>query len=119
MYSLERIDDITVLQLFGEVNFPEMNLLVGVLNQLMESSQHKIVLNFEEVEHVNYKTLQTLLERALKFRALQGDLKCASLNHYTHNIFRFTGTDQVMEAYETVPEAILSFQGGSTHRTWH
>lgn len=119
MYPMEHIDDITILQLFGEVNLPEMNLLAGVLSKLMTTSQNKIVLNFEEVEHINYKALQTLLEGTLKLRSLQGDLKCASLNQYTHNIFRFTGTDQVMEAYESVSEAVLSFQGVSSHRTWH
>jgi len=97
-----------------------MTEIEGILGKLVNSSKTKVVLNFQKVDHVNYKTIQTLLDRALSLRNLSGDLKCASLNHYTNDIFRFTGADQVMESYESVYDAVMSFNGGSErHRTWH
>lgn len=113
-------DDVAVVHLSGEVSHQEVLELEKVLGKLMNSSKVKVVLNFERVDHVNYKTIHRLLERASRLRSLNGDLKFASLNNYTRNIFRFTGADQVVESYESVYDAILSFNGAEEdYRTWH
>ena len=120
MFELSTFDDVSVLHLSGEVSYSEMNQIEGILGELLSSAKTKIVLNFQKVEHVNYKTIQTLLTEAFKLRKLEGDLKCASLNHYNRNIFRFTGADQVMESYDSVYDAVMSFHGGpERHRVWH
>lgn len=120
MFELSAVDDVAVLHLTGELNYREVQEIEGILGELMKSAKTKVVLNFQKVDHVNYKTLQSLLEKTLKMRSLEGDLKCASLNYYTQNIFKFSGVDQVMESYDSVSEAVLSFHGGEEkHRTWH
>lgn len=120
MFEITTVDDVAVLHLAGELSHTEMSEIEGLLGKLVNSKKTKIVLNFKNVDHVNYKTIQILLDRALGLRNLSGDLKCASLNRYTHNIFRFTGADQVVESYDSVYDAIMSFNGGSErHRTWH
>ncbi len=120
MFEISTLNDITVVDLSGELSHLEMEQIEGVLGNLMGHKKTKVILNFQRVDHVNYKTLQRLLDKAEELRALDGDLKCASMNHYTQNIFRFTGADQSMEAYESVGEAVLSFDGaGEKHRTWH
>jgi len=120
MYELSTYDDVAVLHLSGEVSYQEMLKIEGILGELLKSAKTKIVLNFQKVEHVNYKIIQNLLDRALKLRRLEGDLKCASLNNYNQNIFRFTGADQFMESYDSVYDAVLSFHGESDrNRTWH
>ena len=79
-----------------------------------------MVLNFKKVDHVNYKTITRLLEGVEKLRSVDGDLKCASMNIYMQKIFRFTGADQIMESYDSVYDAIMSFNGSQDkHRTWH
>jgi len=120
MYELITVDDVAVLNLSGEVNHSEMSEINKVIGELMRSSKRKVILNFQKVDHVNYKTLQHLLEQAVHLRSLSGDLKCASLNHYNQKIFRFTGVDQVVESYDSVYDAVMSFNGAQEkHRTWH
>lgn len=120
MYELTTMDDVSVLHLRGELSYLEMTEIEGVLRGLMDSRQVKVVLNFKGVEHINYKTLSFLLDRAYRFRRLSGDLKCASMTPYTRNIFRFTGAYQQVEAYETVYDAVMSFHGAKEdYRTWH
>ena len=120
MFEMTTFDDVAVVHLSGEVSHHEVLELERVLGKLMNTSKVKVVLNFEKVEHVNYKTIHRLLERATHLRSLNGDLKLASLNSYTRNIFRFTGADQMVESYESVYDAILSFNGAEdNHRTWH
>jgi anti-anti-sigma factor len=120
MFELTAVDDVAIVHLTGELSHHEMLEIEGVLRKLMDSSKVKVVLNFENVEHVNYKTITRLLDRAWKLRALSGDLKCASMSNYTRDIFRFTGADQVVEAYESVYDAVMSFNGvQEKYRTWH
>lgn len=120
MFELTTVDDVAVVHLNGELSHLEMKEIEGVLQTLMGSQKVKVVLNFQQVDHVNYKTLSCLLDRACKLRALSGDLKCASMNAYMRKIFRFTGADQIMESYESVYDAVMSFNGEKeNHRTWH
>ncbi len=120
MYELTTVDDVAVLHLNGELSHHEMGLVENMIGKLTHSQKLKVVLNFQKVEHVNYKTLSRLLERVNRLRSMNGDIKCASLNHYMLNIFRFTGADQVLEAYESVYDAVMSFHGQpEKYRTWH
>ena len=120
MFEVNAIDDVAVLHLDGELSHGEMMALEKTLGQLVRFQKIKIILDFKNVEHVNYKTLQTLLQRAEKLRQLDGDLKCAALNHYTQNIFRFTGADRIVESYASVDDAVLSFHGeAQPQRTQH
>ena len=119
MFEVSNVDDVAVLHLDGELNFSEVKEIEGILGKLMNSKKTKVVLNFQKVNHVNYKTIKLLLDRTLTLRSLEGDLKCASMNHYTQNIFRFTGAAQMMESYESVYDAVMSFHHGERHRTWH
>ncbi len=119
MFEVSNVDDVAVLHLDGELSFSEIQEIEGILGKLMTSNKTKVVLNFQKVDHVNYKTIQILLEGALKLRTLEGDLKFASMNHYTQDIFKFTGAAQMMESYESVFDAVMSFHHGERHRTWH
>jgi len=120
MFEMSTFDDVAVVHLSGELSHFEMQELEKFLGKLMNSAKLKVVLNFQKVEHVNYKTIHRLLERVTRLRSLKGDLKFASLNNYNRNILRFTGADQIVEAYDSVYDAILSFNGGEEkHRTWH
>ena len=119
-FEISTVDDIAVLHLSGEVSHYEISELEGAIAKLMNSAKVKVILNFEEVDHVNYKTISKLLERASRLRSLNGDLKFASLSDYNKKILRFTGADRIVEAYDSVYDAILSFNGNSDkHRTWH
>jgi anti-anti-sigma factor len=120
MFEMSTFDDVSVLHLSGEVSHSEMSQITGILGELLSSAKTKIVLNFQKVEHINYKSIQSLLNEAFKLRRLEGDLKCASLNHYNKKIFRFTGADEIVESYDSVYDAVMSFHGGpERHRIWH
>jgi len=120
MYDINTVDDVAVLTLTGEVSFSEMVEIENMIRKLMNSKKFKVVLDFKKVDHLNYKTINALLEGVTKLRSLDGDLKCASMSHYMQNIFRFTGADQILESYTSIYDAILSFNDATEkHRTWH
>lgn len=109
MMEVSRVHDISVLHLFGEVSFLEIDQIERVLSSLKRSRNHKVILDMANVDHIHYVVAKRLVSNAIQLRAESGDLKLVSLNPDTKNIFRFTGADQHLEDYATISEGILSF----------
>ena len=70
------------------------------------------VLNFQKVNHVDYRTLVDLVITDMGLQNESGRLKLAALNPYVKSIFRIAGTLDCCEWYDSVAEAILSFDHG-------
>ncbi len=120
MYSLDQVKDVSIVNLLGELDQECVLALKMLIQQLLSKQMSKLVLNFASVEHVHFKSLQEILEQALKLRKFSGDLKFAQLTPYTRSIFKFMGVDQFLEDYASVDEAILSFDlGFEPKQTWH
>lgn len=107
--EVSRVHDISVLHLFGEVSFLEVDQIERVINNLREAKNHKIILDMTSVDHIHYMVVKRLIASALELRSANGDIKIVNLNPETREIFRFTGADQYLEDYATISEGILSF----------
>ncbi|MBI2337457.1 MAG: STAS domain-containing protein [Deltaproteobacteria bacterium] len=120
MFSLRQVQDVAVINLLGEIDDLSLNIVGNMIHDLLEVSMNKVVLNFELVEHVNYKSLAALLDQTLKIRKLSGDIKCAHMSTYTWEIFKFVGADQVLKIYDSVDDAVMSFDyKNDDNQTWH
>jgi anti-anti-sigma factor len=107
--EVTKVHDISVLHLFGEVSFMEIDQIERVLSSLKKSQNHKVILDMTSVDHIHYLVVKRLVDNALNLRRYSGDLKLVSLNNDAKNIFQFTGADQYLEDYATISEGILSF----------
>ncbi|MEE8074689.1 MAG: STAS domain-containing protein [Candidatus Binatia bacterium] len=108
---LERkvIQDISVIDINGDIDFREMIRIKDVISSLIDKDQTKVILNLKAVDHINYLSIGVLLERLRILRTLNGDLKLAGMSYYLRNIFRAVGMDQFFEDYTSLEEAIESF----------
>ncbi|MFQ5852581.1 MAG: STAS domain-containing protein [Candidatus Binatia bacterium] len=108
---LERkvIQDISVIDINGDIDLREMIRIKDVIGSLIESDRTKVVLNLRAVDHINYLSIGVLLERLRILRSLDGDLKLAGMSPYLRKIFRVVGMDQFFEEYTSLEEAIESF----------
>lgn len=107
--EISRVHDISVLHLFGEVSFMELDQIERVISNLRESKSHKIILDMTSVDHIHYMVVKHLIASAEELRAQHGDIKVVNLSPEGREIFRFTGADQHLEDYATISEGILSF----------
>lgn len=107
--EVSRVHDISVLHLFGEVSFLEVDQIERVIHNLREAKNHKIILDMTSVDHIHYMVVKRLIANALELRSSHGDIKIVNLNPENRAIFRFTGADQYLEDYATISEGILSF----------
>lgn len=110
--EITKVNDISILHLFGEVSFMEIDRIERVLGNLGKSLHNKVLIDMTWVDHVHYMVVKKLVMSAEEFRRRRGDLKLVNLSPETRELMRFTGADQFLEDYASIAEAILSFLKG-------
>jgi anti-sigma B factor antagonist len=103
------IQDISVIDINGDIDFREMIRIKDVIGSLIEKERTKVVLNLKAVDHINYLSIGVLVERLRILRNLNGDLKLAGMSPYLRDIFKVVGMDQFFEEYTSLEDAIQSF----------
>jgi anti-sigma B factor antagonist len=71
---------------------------------------HDIVLDLDGMESVDSKGLAALLNVQDALREMHGDLKIAANNSCNRKILELTRLDQQLEVFESVMDAVKSFQ---------
>ena len=107
--EISKIHDISILHLFGEVGFMEIDRIEKILNSLRRSQHRKVLVDLSATDHVHYMVIKRLIQKAVEVRGESGDIKLVGPNWETQEMIRFTGADQFIEDYASISEAILSF----------
>ena len=109
MLPRKPIQDISVLDVAGDIDFREMIRIKDMIGGLIEKDRTKVVLNLRAVDHINYLSIGVLLERLKLLRNLNGDLKLAGMNPFLRDIFKVVGMDRFFEEYTSLEDTIESF----------
>jgi anti-sigma B factor antagonist len=109
MLPQNNIQDISVIDVSGDIDFREMIRIKNVIGGLIEKDRLKVVLNLRAVDHINYLSIGVLLERLKLLRNLNGDLKLAGMSPFLRDIFKVVGMDRFFEDYTSLEDAIESF----------
>lgn len=108
--QLEQVNDIAVITPHGDLERWQEIPLIRILSSLIDVNKNKIVLNLSKVEHIHYELIQRLSEVAVLFKGLNGDLRFAEANTYVKRIFQAVAIDQCARIFDSVGEALLSFE---------
>jgi anti-anti-sigma factor len=108
--QLTQIHDVAVIRLSGELTIDYLNSLERLLSWLAHSQQTKILLDMSQVDYLHYKIVYSMVENALVFRLSNGDLKFLKLSGEARDVVRFVGAHQVIEDFDSLSEALLSFE---------
>jgi anti-anti-sigma factor len=98
-----------ILDLSGRVDVDSANLVESV-GQCLRDGYADILLNFEEVDFIDYLGVSAI---ALAYRETlnnHGRMKFSNIPSHLRNIFSITGLDRVIEIYATEDLAINSFK---------
>ena len=110
MVPRKPIQDISVIDVAGDIDFREMIRIKNMIGGLIEKDRTKVVLNLRSVDHINYLSIGLLLERLKLLRNLNGDLKLAGMSPFLRDIFRVVGMDRFFEDYTSLEDAIERFE---------
>ncbi len=107
---IHHVEDISIFNPSGELNPSDGVDLLRKIQNYLAGERSKIVLNLRDVEHIHYRFLSELLSLAAVSSLLAGGIKIAHATRYHRDIMRLTGVEECFETYDSVADAILSFQ---------
>ena len=105
----EQQNDVTVLRLQGDVmGGPEAVQINDEINQLLDNSTLKVVIDLAKVQRMNSSGLGILINALSTFKKNGGDLKLASPTPIVQNLLKITRLNSLFESYDTVDAAVAS-----------
>jgi anti-anti-sigma factor len=108
------VDDISVFNPSGELSRVDGLDLVAKIKTFIQSDWSKIVIDLSQVDHIHYGVLGELWGLAEVSAIRAGGIKLANVSPYNRQILRLTGMDRRFETYDSVADAVLSFQNPLT-----
>lgn len=95
-----------VVKMAGTMAAGDFTNLHGHLLGLLQARRRRIVLDFEEVEHVDFKDASSLAREFELVRSYNGNMKVAGLSPYVRNILVFAGLSDFLDAYTAGPNVL-------------
>jgi anti-sigma B factor antagonist len=101
--------DVQTFALEGEIGEAELNAVLQAMFRAAIRGCQRVLLDFSEVSHFDYRGVRQLVARAERFRKAGGDLKLCGLSPYVHAIFRSVGAHDAFEYFERADQARAAF----------
>lgn len=102
---------VTVLRLRGDLDAAQVRSLVRTLNDLVLEGKGKIILNFQEVDHVNLSGIGELAQKIERLQALGAQIVFTDVSPYVANLFKLVGAYAAFCICEKEEEALARFDG--------
>jgi len=103
---------VATLFLEGELSRDGLAEVADTLFRLVHRGCRKVVVDLEDVGHLDYRGVKPLLQRAALLRSAGGDLKLCGASPYVAAILRAAGAWQELELYPTRASALAAFRPG-------
>ena len=103
------IDDIPVVRLSGELNLYNAPQLKSHLHGMADEGKSRIVLNLEELEHIDSSGIGVLISAMTRLKKDGGQLKLAAVSGSVRMLLNLTKLHNLFEIHETEGEAARSF----------
>lgn len=107
--DMER-DGVVILQPKGKImGGPDASLLHDKLYEFIEQDKKKVVIDLKDVDWMNSTGLGILISGYTTLRASDGYMKLANVTEKIQSLLTITKLNTVFESYDSVDEAIGSF----------
>ncbi|HOT07925.1 MAG TPA: STAS domain-containing protein [Methanotrichaceae archaeon] len=105
------IDDIPIVSVSGRIDSTTSMDLEMALNDLIDKSNNRIVIDLAGVEYIGSMGLRVMLSALKKVRPLDGDVKLASMQPFVREVFEITGFARIISICSDQSEAIRRIKG--------
>jgi anti-sigma B factor antagonist len=93
-----------------ELTAETISVLQQSVEEALESGNRQLVFELEHTDLLDSEALTMLLDVRDKLREVEGDLKLCGLIDHGRKIFEVTRLDLQFDVYESVIDAVASFQ---------
>jgi len=107
--SVRQKDSIIILDLSGRIDIDSANLVESV-GQCVRDGHSDILLNFEEVDFIDYMGVSALVIAYKEVLNSSGRMKFVNVPAHLKGVFSISGLDRIMEMYASEDQAISTFK---------
>lgn len=100
---------VEVLRFQGDLSTAEMVKIKSRLTRLLNKNQKRMLLDLKQARRVELAGLGILVDRLMKVRAQNGDIKLCNMRPEVKKAFQMVGVESLMESFRSEEEAIRSF----------
>lgn len=102
---------VSILALQGKLDLSSSAELKGKVKAILDEQKTLIHLDMKEVDFINSSGLGALVSLMKDVRIRKGRLTVSNLAPYVNEIFEITQLSHVFEIFQSVDEAVNSYQG--------
>ena len=110
---IQQHDEVTVIDFLDRSILDEgcIQQIGDEIQQIIDqSAMPKVLINFQNVEHLSSAALGMLITVNNRIRAKDGQLKLANISEQIYEVFTITRLDKLFQIYKTVEQARSQFK---------
>jgi len=106
----EKIKDIVILKLYGNLDAFSASQLEIKIDQLIDTGIIKFVIDMECLKLISSAGWSIFIECAMQCKKAGGDIKLAGMNEAAERIYKIMRLNTLINSFETAELAIKSFK---------
>lgn len=107
--KLEKINDITLVSLIGELNMDNTNRVREAFKKILQEKKVKVLIDFHKVPFVDSSGIALLLEIVQNFAKANGRMCLCHVNKKIISVFEITKVHKMFNIFESHEDALRSF----------
>jgi anti-sigma B factor antagonist len=108
--STRMVDGVVIVDLFGQLRLGEgTSRLRQVVQELLDQNYKKILLNMENVLHIDSSGIGELMGCYTSVKNKGGELKLLQLNKNVRNLMEVTRLYSIFDSHDDIPTAVKSY----------
>ncbi len=104
--KIETVNNITILNVEGDIFAEDSMKLKDSLDKLFQSNKIKVILNLDKTNVISSVGLGVILAALIKFRKYSGDICLCLVKDFVKKVLKTTKVDNIVEAYDSVAAAV-------------
>ncbi|MBF0569177.1 MAG: STAS domain-containing protein [Candidatus Omnitrophica bacterium] len=106
--ALEKINDITLVSLKGELNMENTHRLRGTFKKILKEKKAKVLIDFDDVPFIDSSGIALLIEIVQSFGKANGRMCLCHINSKILSVFEITKVSKLFGIYDSHEEALRS-----------
>lgn len=107
MYELKKIQDIMVIQLFGEISSMEKDKIFQLIDSVVSHGSRKIIFDLQEISHLHHRTALDISDKIKGFQILGVEFVISQAPKKVKDVIVFTRMNQIVDLFDHLNEALL------------
>ncbi len=105
----EKINDVVLVILVGELNMDNSNLLRDTFKNILKGMDHKILVDLEKLSFMDSSGIATLIELSQNLVKVKGNMRLCRVNKQITGVLEITKVHKLFNIFETREIALNGF----------